>query len=178
MKLLLIGPQGSGKSTQAKLLSEYLKMPYLSTGEIFRSLASQDTEEGKRIKGILDQGKLVDDATTTGLVESRLREPSYQNGFILDGYPRTKEQARLFDPGFDKVFYLKLRDETIMDRLLTRGRFDDTKELIQTRLNLYHQQTQPLLDHYKMAGILIEVDGERSIEEVQGALRNALIKYG
>ncbi len=174
MKILLIGPQGSGKSTQAKLLSEFLKIPHINTGEIFRSIASQDTEEGKRVKAILDEGKLINDQTVSGLAKERLSEADCQNGFILDGYPRNMEQVRLFAPGFDQIFYLKLSDKEIMERLLKRGREDDTVESIQTRLNLYREQTQPLLDYYKDRGILTEINGEQGINEVQTNIRNAL----
>ncbi len=174
MKILLIGPQGSGKSTQAKLLSEYLHLPSISTGEIFRSIASENNNQGIKIKIILDQGKLVDDEITAELVASKLKQPDYQHGFILDGYPRTEEQLRLFDPEVDKVFYLKLSDQAIMDRLLKRGREDDTEELIKTRLNFYHLQTQPLINHYKVKGMLTEINGEQSMNEVQTNIRNAL----
>ena len=167
MKILLIGPQGSGKSTQAKLLAQYLGLPYISSGDIFRQM------QGK-IKQILDQGKLVDDETTAKLVESRLKEADCQNGFILDGYPRTEEQIKLFDPKVDKVIYLKLSDESIMKRLLKRGREDDTPESIRTRLNFYHEQTQPLLEYYQSLGILTEIDGEKPIDDVQSAIRSAL----
>src|SRR5688572_8953827 len=97
MKMLLIGPQGSGKSTQGKLTSRHLNIPYISTGDIFRQKAQQDTEEGKRIKQILDNGQLVDDQTTRQLVKERLERSDVQNGYILDGYPRTSKQVDLFD---------------------------------------------------------------------------------
>lgn len=173
-KILLIGPQGSGKSTQAKLLSEFRSVPVISTGEIFRKLAEEDSSEGRRIKEILDEGRLVDDGVTAEIVKSRLEKPDCQGGFVLDGYPRSFEQIRLFDPKFDKVFYLKLSDESIMERLLKRGRVDDTPEAIKTRLNFYREQTQPLLDHYENVGILVEIDGEKSIDEVQSEIRSAL----
>lgn len=174
MKILLIGPQGSGKSTQAKLLSQHLRIPFVSTGEIFRKFAAEDSEEGERIKAILDQGKLVDDETVSHLAEEMLKDQEYQNGFILDGYPRTLRQRQLFDPQFDKVIYLKLSDQEIMDRLLKRGREDDTEELIKTRLDLYKLQTQPLLDYYAALGILTEINGDGSIEEVQSHIRDVL----
>lgn len=164
MKILLIGPQGSGKSTQAKLLAEDLRLPYLSTGDIFR-------EMGEEIKQILDQGKLVDDQTTSKIVEEKLKESKYQNGFIFDGYPRTLEQIRLFDPGLDKVIYLDLPDQEATKRLLARGREDDTKELIAERLRNYHLQTDPILDYYKKKGILSSVDGMGSIKEIQSRIR-------
>lgn len=174
MKILLIGPQGSGKSTQGKLLSEFLKIPVISTGDIFRAIKKQYTEEGRRIKEIYEAGKLIDDETTASLVEKRLQEEDCQNGYILDGYPRTLEQINFFDPRFDRVFYLKLSDEEALKRLLKRGREDDTKNLISQRLKLYHDQTDPILDYYQSRGLLRGIDGVGTIEEVQQRIRNEL----
>lgn len=175
MRILLIGPQGSGKSTQGKLLAEYLQIPFISMGNIFRQIASEDSEEGRRIKSILDQGKLVDDQTTVGLIKKRLRESNCQNGFILDGYPRNLEQAKsIEDLDFDKVIYLKLPEEAVMERLLKRGRADDTEDSIKTRLNLYYQQTEQLLSFYQDKGILLEVDGVGKIEDIQINIRKIL----
>ncbi len=174
MKLLLIGPQGSGKSTQAKQLSHLINIPAVSTGEIFRKMTEQDSDEGRRIKDILAKGELVDDQTTAQIVETMLKDPEYQNGFVLDGYPRTLKQRELYDPQFDKVIYLKLSDQEIMDRLLKRGREDDTQELIKTRLDLYKEQTQPLLDYYKNLGILIEIDGSNSVDEVWAEIKSVV----
>lgn len=174
MKILLIGPQGSGKSTQARLLSEYLSVPVISTGEIFRNLSSQETEEGKRVKQILGTGKLVDDETTSKIVEARLKQSDCQNGFIIDGYPRNIEQANTFDPDFERAFYLHIPEEKVLERLLKRGRADDTKELIKQRLDLYYRQTQPLLDYYRSRGILVEIDGRGDIQKVQDEIKKSL----
>lgn len=174
MKILLIGPQGSGKSTQGKLLAEYLKIPVISTGDIFRILREQDNEEGRRIRQILDTGQLVDDSETAGLVRERVGEADCRNGFILDGYPRNLEQIRLFDPLFDKVIYLKLSDGEALGRLLARGREDDTAELIKERLRIYHQQTDPILDYYQKNGLVVEVDGSGMIDEIQEKLRKVV----
>lgn len=166
MKILLIGPQGSGKSTQANLLGEFLKVPVISTGEIFRKLP--------QVRKILDKGQLIDDETTSRIVRERLNSEDCQNGFMMDGYPRTLEQAGLFDPGYDKVFYLKLSPEKAMDRLLKRGRADDTKELIEKRLDLYYLQTQPLLDYYKDKGILVEINALADINTIQDEIKKFL----
>lgn len=174
MKILLIGPQGSGKSTQGKLLSDYLKLPYIATGDIFRNLASQDSEEGRRIKQILVAGQLVDDATAIDLIKKRIHESDCQSGFILDGYPRTLEQIQKIDLKFDKAFYLKLPQEVVLERLLKRGRADDTEEAVKTRLNLYYLQTQPLLDYYKNQDILVEIDARGDIQSIQDEIKKSL----
>lgn len=171
MKILLIGPQGSGKSTQASLLAEYLNLPKISVGDIFRELSKEESSEAQRLREILQAGKLVDDQTTSEIVKNRLNQADCQNGFILDGYPRTIEQMQTFDPNFDKVIYLEVPKEEVMKRLMARGRADDTHELIETRLDLYYKQTQPLLDHYRNKGILIEVNGVGSVEQIQEEIK-------
>lgn len=174
MKILLIGPQGAGKSTQADLIADYLKIPKITVGDIFRKLSQEDSKQGKKIKFFLEQGQLVDDQTTSEIVKGRLSNENCRNGFVLDGYPRTLEQAKIFDPGFDKVFYLKLDRGEVLDRLLKRGREDDTEELINTRLDFYYSQTQPLLEHYKNLNKLVEIDGSGSIEAVFDQVKSYL----
>lgn len=166
MRILLLGPQGSGKSTQAKLLVEYLRVPVISTGDIFRQMPE--------VKKILEEGKLVDDCLTADIVKERIREQDCQQGFIMDGYPRTIEQLQIFDPNFEKVFYLNLPEEVAIERLLNRGRKDDVREAIKKRLDLYFQKTKPLLKHYQDLGILQEINGQGEIGKIQGLLRSAL----
>lgn len=166
-KILFLGAQGSGKSTQGKLLAKFLGLPYISTGDMFRGL-------GGEIKQFLDQGKLVDDQTTSKIVEEKLKGEEYENGFIFDGYPRTMEQIKLFNPGFDKVIYLDLSDTEATKRLLKRGREDDTEDVIAERLRNYHLQTDPILDYFQQKGILKQIDGLGSIEEIWQRIKSAI----
>lgn len=175
MKILLIGPQGSGKSTQGKLLAKYLKITYISTGDIFRTIAKEDSLEGRKIKQIIESGRLVDDETAAKLLKRRIKEADCSNGFILDGYPRNLEQAKkVANLNFDKVFYINVSASVVLDRLLKRGRADDSGQSIKTRLNLYYAQTQPLLDYYKNQHILIEVDGRGDIQTIQDEIKKSL----
>lgn len=167
MKILFAGPQGSGKSTQGKLLARFLGISYISTGDMFRSL-------GGEIKQIVDEGKLVDDQLTSKIVEEKLKEEEYKNGFIFDGYPRTMEQIKLFDPGFDKVIHLDLSDAEAKKRLLARGREDDTEDAITERLRNYHLQTDPILDYYRQKKIVKQIDGLGSIEEIQQRIKDTI----
>lgn len=167
MKILFAGPQGSGKSTQGKLLARFLGISYISTGDMFRSL-------GGEIKQIVDEGKLVDDQLTSKIVEEKLKEEEYENGFIFDGYPRTMEQIKLFDPGFDKVIHLDLSDAEAKKRLLARGREDDTEDAITERLRNYHLQTDPILDYYRQKKIVKQIDGLGSIEEIQQRIKDTI----
>lgn len=167
----MIGPQGSGKSTQAEILAQHLGLPRISTGDIFREIANEDSEEGLKIRQIMSEGKLIDDTETAKIAEARLQKDDCSNGFILDGYPRNLAQKQLFDPGFDKVVYLKVSDDEVIKRLIGRGRADDSTEAIKTRLNLYYEQTKPLLDYYKNMGILIEISGMGSIKEIENEIK-------
>lgn len=174
MKILLIGPQGSGKSTQAKLLAEYLKVPVISTGEIFRKLSQEEVGFGQIIRTILDEGRLVDDQTTYKIIKDRLSKSDCRMGFVMDGYPRNMEQLRLFDPQFNQVIYLEVLQEEVIKRLLERGRSDDTTESIKTRLDLYYKQTQPLLDYYKTHNTLTIIDGTGDIGSIQQKIREVV----
>lgn len=173
VKILFIGPQGSGKSTQGKLLAEFLSLSYLSTGDIFRSKSGEDSEEGKKIKEILESGKLVDNKTTSEIVKEKLSDKLFGSGFVMDGYPRNFEQMTTFDPDFDIVFYLKVPEEILLERLTSRGRVDDTPESIKVRLDNYFQQTEPLISCFKQKGILKEIDGMGSVDEIHRNLKNS-----
>lgn len=166
MKIVVMGPQGSGKSTQAELLAKKLNLPHLQTGELYRQMAKTDSPLGKKIKSFLDQGQLVPDREHNSLLKKEIKKPRYKRGFVLDGSPRTLSQAKTQPFETDRVFYLQVSDEENTKRLLKRGRADDTPALISQRLKIYHQETEPVLDYYRQQGILTEIDGERPIEEI------------
>lgn len=171
---MLIGPQGSGKSTQAQLLAKALDLPKISTGEIFRKLAGQNSSLSQRIKKTSEAGQLIDDETTCQIVKSRLTEPGLEKGFILDGYPRSLEQVKIFDPQVDKVLYINVSENEVIDRMMKRGRPDDTASSILVRLDAYYKKTQPLLDYYRNLGILQEIDGVGTIAEIQTRIFDSL----
>lgn len=166
MKIILIGLQGSGKSTQGNLLSEKLGLPYLSSGHIFRAMALEKTELGRYVKELLSAGLLIPDDITFDVVSEYLAKPEYKDGYILDGFPRTIVQAKKFKENIDHVFYLKLTDEKALERLVIRKREDDTTKLIKRRISLFYKFTEPVLGFYNQKGILIEVEGDQSIEEI------------
>lgn len=169
MKIILIGIQGAGKSTQGNLLAKKLSIPYLSTGHIFRELAKEKTKLGRYIKEVMNAGYLIPDKKTLEIVSEYLKRPEYQKGYILDGFPRTFKQAEAFKNGIDKVVYLRVSDKEALWRLSYRNggsREDETLSAIRRRIELFHKFTEPVLDFYRQKGILVEVDGERPIEEI------------
>ena len=169
MKIILIGIQGAAKSTQGNLLSESLKLPYLSTGHIFRALAKEKTQMGRYIKEVMNAGYLIPDEKTLTIVSEYLHRPEYKSGYILDGFPRTIAQAKAFENGVDKVVYLRVSDKEALWRLSYRngeGREDETLTALRKRIELFHELTEPVLDFYREKKILVEVDGERKIEEI------------
>ncbi|MBI2028185.1 MAG: nucleoside monophosphate kinase [Candidatus Levybacteria bacterium] len=169
MKIILIGIQGAGKSTQGNLLSKELGIPYLSTGHIFRALAKEKTKLGRYIKEVMNAGYLIPDRKTMSIVSDYLKRSKYQNGYILDGFPRTIVQAKAFRNGIDKVIYLRVSDKEALWRLSYRNgddRNDETLMAIRKRIELFHKLTEPVLDFYRAKKALIEVDGERPIGEI------------
>ncbi|OGH03046.1 MAG: hypothetical protein A2798_01290 [Candidatus Levybacteria bacterium RIFCSPHIGHO2_01_FULL_37_17] len=168
MKVLLIGIQGAGKSTQGNFLSEKLNLPYLSTGHIFRELSKDKSVDGRFIKETINAGFLVPDELTIRVVNEYLQRPEYRNGYILDGFPRTIQQAKSFHEKLDKAFYLKVSDKEALWRLAGRDEYreDETLKAIKKRIDLFHEVTEPILDFYRQVGILVEVDGEKTISEV------------
>jgi len=173
-KIMLAGPQGSGKTTQAKLLAEKLGILFIGAGEVLRKLAQEETEEGRNIKAELDKGELVDNQLMADLIKKEMEGSEASKGFITDGYPRSLDQIGNFSPDFTKVFYLELSDEEAEKRLLLRNRGDDTPEAIRERLSIYHQLTEPVLEFYQNQGKLVRIDGSGTIEEVAQAIQSRL----
>src|SRR5260221_14121293 len=176
MKIILIGIQGAGKSTQGNLLSKKLKAPYLSTGHIFRQMSQEKTPTGRYIKEILSAGYLVPDAKVLKIVEEYLSRPIYEKGYILDGFPRTIKQAKAFKNGIDKVVYLKVSDKEALWRLSYRdeNREDDTIAGIRKRIELFHKFTEPVLEFYRTKRQLVEIDGEQPIADIHTKILQAL----
>ncbi|HSA83665.1 MAG TPA: nucleoside monophosphate kinase [Patescibacteria group bacterium] len=177
MKIVLIGIQGSGKSTQGNLLQEKLGVPYLATGHIFRTIAKEDTSLGREIKHIMNAGYLIPDEKTIEIVEEYLSRPEYQKGYILDGFPRTVKQADAFGEGVDMVIYLRISDQEALNRIANRrdaSREDETQEAIKKRIESFHEFTKPVIAYYQEKGKLAEIDGEQSIDAIHTSILTAL----
>ena len=182
MKIILIGIQGSGKSTQGNLLSEKLNLPYLSTGHIFRELAKEHNPLGRYIKETMTAGYLIPDKKTNEIVSEYLSRSEYGRGFILDGYPRTITQAKAFKNGIDKVIYLEVSDKEALWRLSYRNgdngekREDDTISAIRKRIELFHKFTEPVLEFYREKGKLMTINGEDPIETIHKSIMDKIDK--
>jgi len=172
-KIIFLGPPGSGKGTQGALIAEKHGIPHISTGDILRGAIAAQTPLGVKAKSYVDNGDLVPDELILDLIEERLGQDDAQKGWILDGFPRNVPQAEFLtgllkklDQNCDAVVNLDVPDEVILQRLLARGRKDDNEETINNRLDVYRQQTAPLIDYYQQSNLLKTVDGDRSMEEI------------
>lgn len=168
MRIILIGIQGSGKSTQGKLLAAKFNVPYLSTGDIFRALAKQDTTQGKQVKQLMTAGILIPDEEVIPLIQNYLSQEMFTSGYILDGFPRTLAQAQAFTQQLNAVVYLRLSDEEALRRIASRTdtRDDETTEAIKKRIELFHGSTKPVIAYYQDKQLLIEINGEQSRQQV------------
>ncbi|MBC9944281.1 adenylate kinase [Leucobacter sp. cx-328] len=182
-RLLIIGPPGAGKGTQAGKIAETYGVPAISTGDIFRANIKGGTELGKRVQAIIESGELVPDSLTNEIVEDRLGQADAAAGFLLDGYPRTVDQVTALDgmlegDSLDAVVLLEADVDAVVTRLLKRaeleGRADDTEEVIRHRQNVYAEQTAPLIELFSKRGILVSVDGMGTPDEVAERIASGL----
>ena len=177
-RIIFLGPPGAGKGTQAQSLSTTYNIPHISTGEILRNAIANQTPLGQKAQMYVEKGDLVPDTLILDLIGERLREPDTENGWILDGFPRNLSQAQFLEAlltemnqKYDYVLNLEVPNEVIVERLLERGRTDDTRETITHRLQVYREQTEPIVDYYRSCGQLQSVDGDRLMAEVTTALQ-------
>lgn len=188
-RLLIIGAPGAGKGTQAERLSASFGIPAISTGDIFRHNVKNETELGKQAKAFMDRGEYVPDSLTNDLVRDRLSQEDAQGGFLLDGYPRTLDQVNELDDilashgkSLDAVVLLTADTEEVVRRLLGRaieqGRADDTEDVIRRRLEVYAEQTAPLVDLYQARGLVVAIDGLGEVAEVTGRILSGLAAVG
>jgi adenylate kinase len=185
VRMLLVGPPGAGKGTQAVLLSKAFSIPAISTGDIFRANVRDETPLGVEAKGFMDRGEYVPDSLTNALVADRLSNRDCESGFLLDGYPRTLDQVRALDEVLaeqgnllDVVVELTVDPDIVIDRIRVRateqGRTDDTEDVMRNRLELYARETAPLIQVYGGREILVSVDGIGPIDDVTGRIVDAL----
>jgi adenylate kinase len=185
VNLLVLGPQGAGKGTQAKRISSEHGIPHVSTGDMFRAEQEAGTELGRRVGEIMATGRLVPDELTIAMIAERLGRDDAREGFVLDGFPRNLAQAEALDSmlggigrSLDAILFFDIPDEVGMERALkraeTENRLDDTREVIAKRLEIYHSDTEPIVEYYRATGKLVPLHGDRSIDEVWSEVSDAL----
>jgi adenylate kinase len=180
-RLIFLGPPGAGKGTQAKELADQLQIPHISTGDILRQALKDQTPLGIKAQGYMDKGELVPDHLVQDMVEERLKQPDTELGWILDGFPRTVQQASFLqtllqklDQQGERVVNLDVPDDIVVVRLLERGRKDDSEDIIRRRLEVYRSETAPLIDYYSSRKQLFIVNGNQSLEDVTVELTKAI----
>jgi adenylate kinase len=184
MRILILGPQGSGKGTQARRIAAAYDIPHVATGDILRTAIGERTELGEKVAPIVERGDLVPDDLMVELIRERLAD---EDGFVLDGFPRTVPQAEALDAmleeigkPLDAVLLLEVGDDVALERLLSRraeeGRSDDAPDVIRNRLHLYHGLTEPVIERYREGGTLVVVNGEQPVEDVSAAIEDELTR--
>jgi len=180
-RLIFLGPPGAGKGTQAQLLAQQLGVPHIATGDILREAIAAGSELGQKAQAYVERGELVPDTLLADLIRERLNQPDAQQGWILDGFPRNVNQAQFLEQllgelgqQYDRVLNLDVPDEVLVERLLARGRKDDTEATIQRRLDVYREQTAALIDYYRQRDSFCTIDGNRDRERVTEALKQAV----
>jgi adenylate kinase len=183
-RFILFGPPGAGKGTQAALLSKKLGLPHISTGDLFRAAVSEMTPLGVKVQAYLDKGELVPDAVVIDMIRERLSNPDIRRGWLLDGFPRSVAQAHALDDllssihqSIDCVLNLHVSDQFLLERLLGRGRKDDTEDVIRRRLEVYHEQTAPLIQFYRDRKQLVDVNGSDAVATVTASIEEAVCRF-
>jgi adenylate kinase len=189
VNLLVLGPQGAGKGTQARRVAAEYGIPHVSTGDMFRAAIAGQTRLGREVEPILAAGELVPDDLTVALIRDRLGNPDAADGFVLDGFPRNEAQGDALDEmlheierELDAILFFDLPDDAATERMLGRaqeeGRADDTPEAIARRLEIYHAETEPVVEHYRATGKLVPLHAERAPDEVWAEIPKALDQIG
>jgi len=180
-RLVFLGPPGAGKGTQAQHIAQLYQITHISTGDILRSSIAASTPLGQKAQSSMERGELVPDDLILDMIRDRLKQPDTQAGWILDGFPRNVSQAAFLenllqdlDQRCDYAIYLDVPDESILKRLLSRGRQDDNEQTIRRRLDVYRQQTAPVIEFYRDHSILREIDGDRPMEEVTDSIEQVM----
>jgi adenylate kinase len=188
VNLLVLGPQGAGKGTQAKRIAGDYGIPHVATGDMFRAAIAERTPLGVQVESILAHGELVPDELTTAMIRERLAHEDARGGFVLDGFPRNLAQSEALDAmlgeigrKLDAILFFNVPDQVGFERALKRaaeeGRADDTPDVIRRRLEIYHDETEPIVEHYRVTGKLVPLHAERSIEEVYAEIQAALRRF-
>ncbi|MDO8599915.1 MAG: nucleoside monophosphate kinase [bacterium] len=175
MNIILLGPAGSGKSTQAKILGEELGLPVLSAGDLLYFASQSDNPESKNIVEKMQKGELVDHDIMVRFMEEHLAQNEHSKGTIIDGFPRSLIEAEKFSVKIEKVIHIKVSDVEVKKRLFSRGRSDDSESVINNRIKIYHEEVGPVVEYYREKGILAEIDGEQEINTIASQIRGHFI---